>query len=47
MIDGIEIDGTSADVCMPHRVEIRGRSDVQMDNITDDFNDNVDDLKDN
>ena len=45
VIDGIENDGTSADVCMPHGAEIQGSSDVQMDNVTYDFNDNVDDLK--
>ena len=46
VIDGIEIYRNSADVCMPHGAENQGSSDVQIDNVTDDFNDNVDDLKD-
>ena len=43
--DGIEIGETSADVSVIHGAEIQVSSDVQMNNVTDDFNVNKGDLK--
>ena len=43
--DAIEIGETSADVSVIHGAEIQVSSDFQMNNVTDDFNINMGDLK--